>query len=59
MEVKKEDVDEILLWANEIADKTNKSIAGIISRFTVANKELKDVEKAKVVVANELINSKK
>ena len=58
MEVNKEDVDSILMWANEISDKTNKSIAGIISRFTVANKELNDIEAAKVKVANELINKK-
>lgn len=58
MEVKQEDVDAILMWANEIADKTGKSIAGIISRFTVANKELNNIEAAKVRVANELINKK-
>lgn len=57
-EVTQEDVDLLLEWANEIADKTGRSIAGIMSRFSKANNELKDVEAAKVQVANELINKK-
>lgn len=55
-EVKQEDVDKLLEWANEIADKTGRSIAGIMARFSTANNELKNVEAAKVKVANELIN---
>lgn len=56
--VTQEDVNSLLEWANEIADKTGRSIAGIMARFSTANNDLKDVEAAKVKVANELINSK-
>nr|WP_302597947.1 hypothetical protein [uncultured Cellulosilyticum sp.] len=58
MSISNEEVDAIVLWATEIANKTGRSIPGIISRFALANKELKDVEAAKVQVANELINKK-
>lgn len=57
-EVTQKDVDDLLDWANEIADKTCISIAGIMARFSASKNELNDVEAAKVKVANELINKK-
>ncbi|MGM9543782.1 MAG: hypothetical protein ACI3T9_02235 [Romboutsia timonensis] len=58
METNNIDVDSVLLWANEVADKTGRSITSIISHFASANKRLKDVEAAKIEVANKFINSK-
>ena len=50
MSISNEEVDAIVLWATEIANKTGRSIPGIISRFALANKELKDVEAAKKIL---------
>ena len=57
-QVKAEDVDAVILWAEEVANKSGKSITYVVSRFASANKRLKDVEAAKVEVANTLINKK-
>ncbi len=57
-QVKAEDVDAVINWAAEVANKSGKSITYIVSRFASANKRLKDVEKAKVEVANAVINKK-
>lgn len=52
------DVNAILRWAEEVANKTGRSVTSVVSHFSSANKRLHDVEKAKVEVANKLINSK-
>lgn len=49
-----EDVHNVLGWANCVADKYNRGIAGIVDAFINANNTLHDIEKAKKFVEDEM-----
>lgn len=49
----KQELDSIVLWAVELADKYDIGIQGIIAGFISAREELKDSNKAKIFVESE------
>lgn len=49
---------DLIKWAEEVASKSNKSVLRILALHGNKNNEIKDYERAKVIVANELINGK-
>ena len=49
-------VDELIQWAKEIEKKCSYSAAHILAAHGRANSKVHNIEKAKVMVANELIN---
>ncbi len=49
-------VQDLIKWAEEVANKSDYSVLRILALHGKKNNELNDCEKAKVVVANELIN---
>lgn len=49
---------DLIKWAEEISKKCKYSKAHILAAHARVNGKLKDSEKAKVTVANELINAK-
>lgn len=51
-------VQDLMKWAEEVANKCIYSVPYILALHGKKNNEIKDCEKAKVVVANELINGK-
>lgn len=48
--------DRLLEWAEEVANKCGRSSIYVMAQFYYRNNRVKDVEKAKVEVANKLIN---
>lgn len=49
-------IDNLMMWAEEVANKCNRSTTYIIAQFCYRNNRVHDIEKAKVEVANKLIN---
>lgn len=49
-------VDDLIQWAKEIEKKCSYSAAHILAAHGRVNSKVRNVEKAKVMVANELIN---
>ena len=48
--------DLLMDWAEEVANKCGRSSTYVIAQFCYINNRLKDIERAKVEVANKLIN---
>ena len=51
-------VQSLIEWAEEVANKCKYSVPYILALHGQKNNKLKDSEKAKVAVANELINGR-
>ena len=49
-------VNDLIQWAKEIEKKCSYSTAHILAAHGRVNSKVHDIEKAKVMVANELIN---
>lgn len=54
-----EQVNNILDWANDMADKYNRSISEIVDAFVNANNVLKNTDEAKQFVEDELRSLKR
>ena len=50
------ETDLLMDWAEEVANKCGRSSTYVIAQFCYINNRIQDVEKAKVEVANKLIN---
>ena len=50
------ETDWLMEWAEEVANKCRRSSTYIIAQFCYSNNRLRDPEKAKIEVANKLIN---
>ena len=48
--------DLLMEWAEEMANKCGRSSTYVIAQFCYINNRVQDVEKAKIEVANKLIN---
>lgn len=51
--------DVLMEWAEEVANKCGRSSTYVIAQFCYSNNRLHDLEKAKIEVANKLINGGK
>lgn len=51
--------DILMEWAEEVANKCGRSSTYVIAQFCYTNNRVQDVERAKIEVANKLINGGK
>ncbi len=54
MEMSSKDASSIVIWAEELANKYGLGINVIINGFVQANKEVKNIKKAKAFIENEI-----